>query len=761
MRKLIPLLLVLVIFSSGLIATPVYAGDDEPMSIQIQQAQLSNVFTFEQLGYSEKLMVGPFDSSSLAFSLPANVKLAAGSSVLLKYAIAWSGGSGSAATTTGVGGTLLVYFNDELIDTIILSGDAPQEKEIVIPEKALNAVEVDGRNRLRLFLNADVNCRYDDLRTTLVVSNKSQFNFQYEQTTPVADLTKLPRPIYQPDSILPSSVLVVIPDKPEAFELQAAMNIVAGLGSITNGGLGVKLVDNGKLTQELVAANHIIFTGLAKKFPNLQVVDFPIVVSGTGVAIPQERADDGVIEIALSPWSASSIVLYVGGNSQEAVVKASQAFSTGNIIAVEKPDVSLISTVNPLTLEGVVAVDQTFQSLGYPSQTMGLFGENYITYLFYASPEQASSTGAYIDLVLSHSDLLNYESTGVTVSLNDEVVGGIRLSEESPVVEQVKLVPGVLRRGINRLEIYSDITPFYTCYSTDLQSTWVTISETSNIHMPVSEEKLNVGENANLRDFPYMFLGNRNLSDLAFIFAQDDQVSWDYASQIAYYIGAKGSIPLADIKALYADNVPDEVLNQNNLLVFGRASALPVLSKFNELLPAPYASGSDEAVQPSMLVNYSLLPDTSVGYLQMLPSPWNVDRVILAIMGNTANGIPMAGATLTKDDLVSRLAGNFAVLYSDQVVTTDTRLGMSKESIISQLPVAVTVTPAAETVASPVTPQTTEARPGWILPLVGVITLAILVFLVFMLQKESAANRKPKESKVNDDDSSGTLPKNQ
>jgi len=763
MRKFIPLIVMLAILSSGLIATPAYAVSNEPKTVHLQQAQLPNIFTFEQLGYSEKLMVGPFDSVSLAFSLPANVKLATGSSVLLKFAIAWSGGGSenSPTSTAGVGGTLLVYFNDELIDTIILSGDAPQEKEIVIPDKVLNLVDLDGRHQLRLFLNADVNCRYDNLRTTLIVSKTSQFNLKYQQVTPVADLTLLPRPVYQPDSILPSSVLIIVPDSPEAFELQAALNTAAGLGSITNGELAVKLVDNGNLTPELVAINHLIFVGLAKNFPNLQVVNFPFTISGSGVAIPQDRSADGVIEIGLSPWSPSSIVLFVGGNSEEAVVKASQAFSTGNIIAVEKPDVSLISTVNPLNSTGTPAIDQTFQSLGYPTRTLGLYGENYSTYLFYASPEQANSTGAYIDLVLSHSDLLNYDSTGVTVTLNDEVIGGIKLTEESPIVEQVKLVPGVLRRGINRLEIFSDVVPYYTCYSTDLLSTWVTISETSSIHMPLSEQKLNIGEIANLRDFPYMFLSDRNLSDLAFILAENDQASWDYASQIAYYIGAKGSIPLANIRASYANNVSDEILDQYSLLVFGQASKLPILSRFNDLLPAPFKSGSDEAVQPSMLVNYSLLPDTSVGYLQMLPSPWNKDRVILAVMGNTVDGVPMAGTTLTRDELVARLAGNFAVLYSDQVVTTDTRLGVSKESIISQLPVAVTVTPSVEIAASPTKSQETEARPQWLLPLFGAVTLIILGFLVFMLRRESAANKKPKESKAHGEDSSVSSSKNQ
>jgi hypothetical protein len=270
--------------------------------------------------------------------------------------------------------------------------------------------------------------------------------------------------------------------------------------------------------------------------------------------------------------------------------------------------------------------------------------------------------------------------------------------------------------------------------------------------LPVSDQKLSIGDSVNLRDFPYMFLGSRNLSDLAFVLAPNDPVSWDYAARVAYYIGAKGSVPLVDLYATYADNIPDEILQKYNLLTFGQASKLPFISEINDLLPAPFKAGSDEAVQPSMQVNYSLLPDSSVGYLQLLPSPWNSDRVILAVLGNNLDGIPMAGTTLMQDDLVARLAGNFAVLYADQVVTTDTRLGVGNESIVGQLPVAVTVTSVPTLTAAPVTDLKIESRPSWILPVFGVVTVGIVGFLVLMLRKEVGRRMPRGDTKPREED---------
>ena len=749
MRKFLYSFIFLIILISFGGLTNVQASGWLNKTQNLQQEQLPNLFTFEQLGYAEKLMVGPFDSTSISFSLPANIHVAPGSSLTLQYALAWSGGGDSSTTSqgTGVGGTLLVYFNDELIDTIVLSSDGPPEIEVAIPDNVLNKVREDGRYNIRFFLDAEVNCGFNNVRTTLTISKNSLLNLQYQVVAPPADLTLFPRPIYQPDSILRSSAIVVVPDNPEDYELRAALTVMAGLGAVSEGNLQTTFITNNSLTQEMVSSNHLIFVGLAKSFPNLEAVNFPVRLSGEGLVLDKSNEGNGVVQVAQSPWSQASVVMFVGGNSQDGVTKASQAFSTGKLIAVEKPDVSLIANVNPIEASSSLD-DQTLQSLGYDDQILGLYGESYYAYHFYASPEQATSEGAYLDLVMSHSDLLDLDQTGLTVLLNGEVVGGLQISQDSPEVKRINLIPGVLRRGMNLIEIISNIVPRYTCYPSNLLSTWITISKTSNIHLPVSQNKLGVGLNFNLKDFPYMFLDSRDMGDVAFILPSGDFTSWNNAAQVAFFLGTKGGVPMVNFQAMVVDTIPDDALKSYSFLIFGEAGALPFMQKINDLLPAPYDSSTGEAVQPSMLINYSLLPNTSVGYLQLIPSPWNPDRAILSVSGNNLAGVPMAGATLIKDDLISRLAGNFAVLYQDQVVSTDTRLGVSKESVISQLPVAVTVTPTVDVSipAAPVASQI-ESRPTWIPPLIIGVTIGILVLVGVMIRKEAIARKKPKEAR--------------
>ena len=65
MRKLIPAIILFAILLLQVGITPAFANENSGKSLSAQELQLSNVFSFEQLGYSEKLLIGPFDATTL------------------------------------------------------------------------------------------------------------------------------------------------------------------------------------------------------------------------------------------------------------------------------------------------------------------------------------------------------------------------------------------------------------------------------------------------------------------------------------------------------------------------------------------------------------------------------------------------------------------------------------------------------------------------------------------------------------------------
>jgi hypothetical protein len=188
------------------------------------------------------------------------------------------------------------------------------------------------------------------------------------------------------------------------------------------------------------------------------------------------------------------------------------------------------------------------------------------------------------------------------------------------------------------------------------------------------------------------------------------------------------------IKAAYASKVPDEFRSNYELVLVGKASQLPLIAELGSKLPAPFDSGSDVAQETVFEVIYRIPANVSIGYLELLAAPWNSSRSILAVLGSTDEGITFSANALTTPAILTKLAGNFAVVRNEQVITGDTRLGVGTGNISATLvPEAPQVTQMPTLQPAPVTPA--EPLPfanqtTWILPAVGILALLILIVLL-------------------------------
>lgn len=720
-----------------------------------------DVFTFDKLGYREKVMISPYDSLQILFGLPSNWALVPGAEITLRFNYASNRPVSSVDNAGAVpGGTLRVSFNGVTLRTILLGATGNIIETIPISEEALRPTSIDGRHRISFLFDSRFDCEDAAANSSLVISASSSIDLKHTIVPITPDLTIFPRPIYQADSIIPSQATIVIPDNPSEAEMRAALSVSAGLGALTNGRLQYSLVSVGQFTEARRTDTSVILVGLPGNLAVLQNVAMPYPLQNGEWVLAGMEPGDGLVQMTVSPWNQNNAVLVVSGNSEEGLIKAAQAVSAGNLIPTGRPDVSVVSAVNPLSVSDNIPEDQTLSRLGYDNRALGGFEGTYTSYFFPASSDQVLSIGGYIDVVSSHTNLLDFERSGITVYLNRTFIGSIKFTGEFDQVTttRLNLLPGIIRRGSNLLEIYSDLVPIYNCYSPDLSSNVVVISALTNIHLPVGGQKLELNTLLNLKDYPSMFTADRNLGDVAFVVARNDPTGWDVASKIAFDIGASASIPIANLEAAFADSVPQAIRDERNLILVGRASTLPFITELNEILPAPFEPGSDEAIQPALLVNYRLLPGVNVGYLQIISSPWKAGRAILIVAGNTEAGVPMAGEKLTRSEFSSQLNGDFSVIYNDQVLTTDTRLGQSKEPLISSLPAEALATPSPQTQPTPdvfVGDVEIEARPSWILPAMialSVLTVMMLLILVgqVLMSKRVHAKKQVGQKSGND-----------
>ncbi|MEM7112572.1 MAG: cellulose biosynthesis cyclic di-GMP-binding regulatory protein BcsB [Chloroflexota bacterium] len=697
-RELFFIIITLAILSLFTTLPTTQAQDTTPVDTAQTAVILdNNIVTFAQVNFAGQTLRGPSDSARLFLSLPADWQLQSGSQVQLDLLTFIS--EGPVATSAGVyGGSLEVEFNDIVIGDIQLAENGPRTVTFDIPDVALVSNRIDGRFPLEITVRGDHVCDIER-NTNVVLLPSSQFILPHTTVAPSTDLTQLPRPIYQ-RSFLPDEALLVVPEQPSAGEMQAAMTVAAGFGKMANSSLQLALTPLNQLTTQLRSSQNLIFVGTADAFSTVTplTIDAPPAIG--------EADGDGLIRMAVSPWNNSKVVLIVSGSNEAATIKAAQAISTGTIRTGGQRDVAIVEDVDTITPElGSPDTDRTFEELGYELRLLEGRGTDQLEIEFFVPDGQTvvPEEEAVINLIYNHSALLDYARSGISVILNDDLFGSVRLTEESTNLGayQARIPISALRPGRNILTLRAELVPERSC--NDLgDGAWLSIRPESWLHLPLTQASSPEKENFTLSKYPDPFALDTTLSSTAIVVPQNDVQAWNIATQIAFDLGNRTNGTLTNLRVAYGDNVPAELRDDHDMLIIGQASTLPILAELNNALPAPFADGANRVADEKLPVEFLIPPDVSLGYLELLRAPWNQDRAILAILGDSALGLEQAITALTTSSQRTQLATDFAVVEAERLFVAPPTVTDEPEAVEEAVETAVTET-SVITSTNPVT----------------------------------------------------------
>jgi len=711
--------------------------------------------SFADLGYRERTLVSPYDITNLLFSTPS-WKLIPGGEIELNYDLFLSGADLNKITgaKNPYGGNLLLTLNGQIIGSIPLDEIGSHTIRFKIPDNALTPTREDGRHQLSIALDASFSCEYN-INAKVVIKTTSLFNLIFEEISPELNLSRLPAPFYRDNSFIPESTFIVIPDNPTALEIQAALNIMSGFGSMIGSDYNMDMITTSQLSGIDPTLYHMTFVGTPDQFSILSEVNFQIpVANGKFINLPPKSENDGVVQMAISPWNPNKVIMMVSGNSDEAVVKASQAVSSGRIFVYENPALAFISDVQMLSDTFPIVEDFSFENLGYVTQTLSGIGVRSQQYLFYAGKEQVLTKDGSIDLVYYHSGLLNYGISSFSVDLNGQTIASIPFSKESEQVTtlHIKIPPGVLRFGENRLDISASMIFMPSCDISGFSTPWFTISNQSSIHLPVvTGTSLSEPLLKDLKFYPELFVTHSDLGDLAFVFPKSDVASWKIAGKIAYNLGQQFNPLISNLHAAFADDVPQDIHDTKSMIVLGLANEIPFLAEFNDMLPAPFDMSNNTASERQMQIVYRIPTGVSVGYLQLMLSPFNAEKSILVISGNDQNGLILAGNGLLLSDLKSQLTGVFAVTNGTQVATGNASSPFSVVGSVAPGSVPVNTTPVPDLLSG----TSTVERPVWLLPVI-VISILIIIGVLFYFIATTIAKRRSRRNEISENDADAT-----
>jgi hypothetical protein len=679
--------------------------------------QVGDVVGFELLGFSEQVLRGPAASTRLLFGLPATWQVGDNAEIQLNVATFIDettattlplndSSSRRGRVVVSPSATLSVVMNG--VQLAVFSIEQTEERTLTFPilPEALVSPRGDGRHELRIILREDDTCDFVR-QTSVAIRESSRLILPHTIIPPSTDLTLLPRPLFQ-QSFLPDIATIVVADKPSVEEMQAALTVAASFGRMTDNRMQVSLKPLSQVTDDVRKAEHLIFVGTAANFPALRDVELPSPIINGGFKPDGAQPSDGVVQMAVSPWNPANVVLIVSGNEGVGVGKAARAVSTATVRPTGRSDLALVADVLPRTIgETQLMVDRTFADLGYSTQLLGQAGPYTAEYRFYVPPGHEVEAEAYVNLFFNHSSLLNYERSAMTVMLNTDMIGSVRFSDQTASVSDVRLtIPrAALRTGINRLIIRADLSAILACADPRQQDLWMNIWPESSLHLPLVPAQEDGPQVFDLSAYPDPYALNPTLEDTGVIVEANDPVAWNVAARLLADLGNQTEGIVVGVDVVYSDAVPDQLKSERNLLIVGRASKLPIIGELNDLLPASFDPGSDIATEKSSRVVYRVPPGTDIGYVQLIQSPWNPQRAVMAVLGSSDQGLEWAGAALWKGGLRSKLLGSFAAVKDEQITISDIQPNMAAQATASatadaQTQATATAAPADATPAA-------------------------------------------------------------
>ncbi len=671
--------------------------------------------TLDLFDFGPETLRAPLDAAQLTFALPANWALQDGATFQLHYIAQLD------MPVTGRA-VLEVTMNDVLLDTILIEDSGERVVEISVPPLALVPSRSNGRHRLNFSFNNNTDCT-NNSTAKVIIQPDSHIILPHDLGVLPTDLSLLPYPLHQ-NSFVADDILIIVPDQPTPEELQAALSVAIGWGQQTGRNLALPLVKASDLTAPMRGSNHLILVGKPSTLPLIAQIVWPESAQGDSFDIPGIREEDGVIQMAVSPWSDAHLALLISGQNDTALVKAAQAIGADSIQPYTRSDLALISQVRKEALiDQEVAVDRTLADLGYETILVENKRRESVSIEFQIPSNSIVSDKALIELQFAHSALIDHTQSRVTMNLNDTVIGSLRLTEETVNISSASIVlpPMALRPGRNELELDMAFTPHEECNVLGNDGTWFTIYEDSLLHVPVQPVPEDIRSSFSLLDYPDPFARDVTLGETAVVLPQDDVVAWQTAAHLLLDISHQIQPPLADVIVAYAHDVPQAAREAYDIMLVGQPDSLPLLAELNELLPVGFKTDSNQLITTDLPFVFRRPANVPLGYLQMFPTDWSNGRHhVLLVSGNSEAGLQQAAHALTTTNLHNQLHGNVAIVDGDQIAIANKRLTESVTEI------EATAAGDNSEVTIPTEISVSDGRPGWLLPLLIISVLALI-----------------------------------
>ena len=584
---------------------------------------------------------------------------------------------------------LTVLVNDTAVGSIPLKRKNSEIGQLLvnIPPKLLQ-----NYNELKIIAqqnNSEICTNPNDpnLWTEILPDSKLIFNFQRK---PVPEnFSRYPYPIFDELSLESNQINYLQPTQITPTWLTAASRLQASLGRKADfRSLDAELVSD---IAKVKSNQKLVVIGTPREQPALADLDLPITVEGNKILNREQTPvpdDRGVLVLTTTENGAP--VLVATGNGKKGVEKAIQflvqsdirKMGTGQVVVVDKvPELptpgerewprylpeknsfqlSEIQTINEETFK-----DVTVRGAGAPAVEID----------FRALPDDRFLRGSSMNLVYSYGPQLNTRTSVIEVLLDGNFIGGERLSSESGETRKTLKVdlPAKLIKPNSKIEVFFRMNPREpfnneNCtYAPDQQLTGTLHNETSFDLKRETSVKL---PNLELLQFGFPFASPQDLSKTSIVVPKNpSKTNVLTLLEFSERLGRLSQAPSVKLDVYIPDTLSNaqEVQNGSHLVAIGTQDNFPlpkVLEKSQglNLSQSFFRLFGDEKEKEQVKIQIS---KDAQGMIKQIISPWNSDRVVLALTAQTEAGLDKVRQVLDRDSWFFRLKQDTVLISSDE-----------------------------------------------------------------------------------------------
>ncbi len=427
--------------------------------------------------------------------------------------------------------------------------------------------------------------------------------------------------------------------------------------------------------------------------------------------------NDGLVQEIQSPWSKKHVAIIVTGLNDQALYKAGQALGGQNRFPGMAGQYAIIQDTQPFTQTDYLPPQTSFTlaDLGIQNKTFKIQGGSSIwqRYKFDVPPNWEVSEGAYFDLHLAYSPAFSEISSTLNVALNRTIVAGATLNNANAFTNTLRLPlpPTTFKPGRNRLEISVSTALLDECTTALKNRYWLTIFNDSSLVLP--HETLPIlSQGLDMELYTRPFTAEPDFKDLVFVLPRNpSEALIQKLVRMMYILGYDSNTTVYSFNLVFAGQSTFNDWRDHHIIAIGLPTTNNFIAEANDLLPQPFQPGTNQLKQQVDNVIYRLPPGFSLGLIQELVSPVNVNKAMLTVTGTNEEGLSWALAALGNDQTAFSMAGNLAFVRGAQIDDTDTRFKEPTEMLASAQSVVPELQPVATAVVIQPTPTTISLGP--------------------------------------------------